>query len=400
MRSNDLNRENVRAALQKAISENNAEEFARQFDQLIENIGRETREDFEQSMTELRQEVDQKALAQRGVRALTQAETKYYQKLTEAMRAGDPKQALSNLDVVMPETVIDSVFDDLRTNHPLLSRLNFMASGANIRMMMNTNGYQEAAWGPLCGEIVTELTSGFKEVNAGLSKLTAFIPVCKDMLELGPQWLDRYIRDVLYEALANGLESGIVTGDGKDKPIGMNRQVGSGVSITDGAYPEKEKVVITDFDTETVGALVGAMATDENGKARPVRGLILLVNPNDYYTKVMPATTLMAPDGTYRNDVMPYPMTIIQVASIPDGAAVLGMEKRYFAALGAAKGGKIEYSDQYRFLEDERVYTIKTYATGMPMDNNAFVYLDISGLKPAVYPVQVVGTSADSGADE
>ena len=98
----------------------------------------------------------------------------------------------------------------------------------------------------------------------------------------------------------------------------------------------------------------------------------------------------MAPDGSYRNDVMPYPMTIIQSAALSNGNAILGMGYKYFAAAGTATDGRIEYSDHYRFLEDERVYLIKAYANGMPMDNNAFLYLDISGLNPAVYKVTTV----------
>lgn len=397
MRNNDtMNREALRAPLQEAILAGDAAAFVQKFDEMLEVIAQDIREEYEQELSGLRQEMDGRILTARGVRQLTSEETAYYQKLIAAMNDRDPKQALTNLDVVMPETVIDSIFDDLRTNHPLLSRINFIPSGASVRMMMNTNGYQEAAWGPLCGEIVEELTSGFKEVSTNLSKLSAFMPICKAMLDLGPRWLDRYIREVLYEALANGMESGIATGDGKDKPIGMNRQVGAGVSVTDGAYPEKDKTAVTAFDATTIGSLVGQLAVDENGRSRPVRDLILLVNPKDYYTKIMPATTLMAPDGTYRNDVMPYPMSILQVAAIPEGSAIFGVSSRYFAAAGAERGGRIEYSDHYRFLEDERVYIIKTYATGMPKDNNSFLYLDISGLTPAVWKVQLV--DAGSGA--
>ena len=282
MRSNDLNREALRATLQQAIVNNDAEAFTQQFDQMLNVIAQDVREEYEQQMNDLRQELDSRILTARGVRQLTSEENTYYQKLIGAMRASDPKQALNGLDVVMPKTVIDSVFDDLRTNHPLLSRINFIPSGAAVRMMMNTNGYQEAAWGPLCAEIVEELTSGFKEVSTTLSKLSAFIPVCKAMLDLGPQWLDRYVREILYDALANGMEAGIATGDGKDKPIGMNRQVGAGVSVTGGAYPEKEKLPVTEFTAAKVGELIGQLATDEQGKARPVRDVILLVNPKDY----------------------------------------------------------------------------------------------------------------------
>ena len=75
---------------------------------------------------------------------------------------------------------------------------------------------------------------------------------------------------------------------------------------------------------------------------------------------------------------------------ISAGKAVLGMAKRYFAAAGTAKDGRIEFSDHAKFLEDKRVYIIKTYANGMPKDNTSFVVLNIANLKPAVWQVQQV----------
>ena len=57
--------------------------------------------------------------------------------------------------------------------------------------------------------------------------------------------------------------------------------------------------------------------------------------------------------------------------------------------IGTAKSGKIDYSDDYRFLEDERVYLTKLYGHGQALDDNAFVYADISGLKPANVKVEV-----------
>lgn len=395
MRSNDyLTREELRAPLQQAIAANDSAAFVQAFDQILNVIADDIRQEYEQELTGVRQEMDNRILTARGVHQLTSAEETYYQALIKAMGDRDYKQAVNNLDVAMPETIIDSVFEDLRTNHPLLSKINFIPSGAAVSMIMNANGYQEAVWGPLCGEIVTELTAGFTEVNTTLLKLSAFLPVCKGMLELGPRWLDRFIRETLYEALANGMEAGIATGDGKDKPIGMNRQVGSGVSVTGGVYPEKDKIAVTDLSAETVGGLIGQLAQDANGKSRAVRDVILLVNPTDYFTKIMPATTLMAPDGSYRNDVMPYPMSILQVPAVPTGAAILGVATRYFATAGTEKTGRIEYSDEFRFLNDERVYLVKAYANGQPKDNNSFLYLDISGLQPASYKVTLV----DSGS--
>ena len=146
-----------------------------------------------------------------------------------------------------------------------------------------------------------------------------------------------------------------------------------------------------------MGGLLAQLATDPDGKVRKVSDVIFVVNPVDYYQKVMPATTLMAPDGTYRNDVMPYPMDVIQSPSVPSGKAVLGLGKRYAGLLGTAKEGKIDYSDHVNFLEDQRIYLIKAYGNGLPTDGNAFLLLDISQLKALVYAIGMVSEAAEAG---
>lgn len=389
MKSNDiLSREEIRGLLQKAIKANDTEGFYQAFDQMIECINQDVQQQYDAQLNDLKQEMDSRILSQRGVRQLTNKERDYYQKVAECMRSKDPKQALANADLVMPKTIMESVFDDLQTRHELLSLINFVPTTGLTEMVMNTNGYQEAVWGKLCDDIVKELVSGFETIDMTLLKLSAFIPVCKAMLDLGPEWLDDYVRQVLYEALANGLEAGIVAGDGNEKPIGMNRQVGKGVTVTGGVYPEKAKITVTDLQPETIGNLLSIIAVDPNGKPRTLRDVVMIVNPQDYFQKVMPATTLMAPDGTYRNDVMPYPMRIVQTMALDRGEALLGLAYKYFGGAGMGKEGRIEYDDSYHFLEDERMYLIKLYANGFPMDNNAFLRLDISALKPAVWRVE------------
>lgn len=395
-----LTRDDIRAKLQQAIKDNDTEAFSASFDQMLECIQNDIQQRADDRIDQMKRETDTTVLASRGVRQLTTKEKEFYQKVADAMKAKDPKQALNNLDVVLPETVVDAVFDELQTSHPLLSRIQFMNTRGAIRMMMNTNGYQEAAWGQLCDEIVQELTSGFKEVDTGLLKLSAFMPVCKAMLDLGPEWLDGFVRQVLYEAYSNGLEAGIVAGDGNGKPIGMNRQVGDNVTVTGGVYPVKAPVSVTDLSPTTIGNLLALIAVDPNGKARNVRDVILVVNPVDYFQRIMPATTMMTPNGTYVNDVLPYPMSVIQSPAVEQGQAIIGLGYKYFAAIGSARDGRIEYSDHYHFLEDERVYLIKGYANGFPMDNNAFFVLDITGIRPAVWKVEQVTAPAASDVDD
>ena len=133
-------------------------------------------------------------------------------------------------------------------------------------MMMNTNGYQKAAWGKLTAKITQELTSSFKEVDVTLDKLSAFIPISKAMLDLGPEWLDRYIRAILYEAFANGLEDGVINGTGKDMPIGMTKQVGDDVTVTGGVYPDKTPVKITRFDNIQLNKQAAILTLNEKAK--------------------------------------------------------------------------------------------------------------------------------------
>lgn len=337
------------------------------------------------------QSVDTNILTARGARLLTSEERKYYDGLIQAMKSSNPKQALTELDVVMPKTTIDAVFEDLTENHPLLDAVNFQNTSGLIEYLVNTNGNQLATWNVLTSEIVTELTSGFKKVNMQLNKLSAFLPVAKDMLDLGPVWLDRYVRVVLAEALALGLEEAIINGTGKNQPIGMVRQVGDGVTVTDGVYPEKTPVAVTDLSPAAYGELIAGMAKAPNGKSRTVNEVIMLVNPVDYLKKIMPATTIRGSDGTYISNILPFPTRIIQSIQIKENRAVIGLAKRYFMGVGTAKSGKMEYSDEYKFLEDERVYMVKLYGHGEPLDNNAFVVADITGLKPAVQLVSVDG---------
>lgn len=86
----------------------------------------------------------------------------------------------------------------------------------------------------------------------------------------------------------------------------------------------------------------------------------------------------------------------MQDLNVPAGKAIFGLANRYFMGVGkGGSGGQIEYSDEFQFLDDNRVYKIKMYGNGMPLDNNAFVLADISGLQPMKQQIIVVNTDAN-----
>ena len=388
-------RSEILQKMNKAITENNTETYQEAFNELAGSIQQVVLKEYEQAI----QSNDANVLAQRGLRQLTSDENKYYNALIDAMKQKNVKQALTDLEVVMPRTIIDDVFDDLTTEHPLLDAIDFQNAGAVTEWLLNANPDQLATWSPLCAEIVKELTSGFKKIDLQQNKLSAFIPVCKAMLDLGPVWMDKYVRTILSEALYLGLEDGILNGKGQTanlhEPIGMRKDMTKAVDPSTG-YADKDKVVMNALDPATYGEILVGLAETENGKARTVDSVILVVNPKDYLTKVMPATTPRTTDGTYTHNVFPFPTTVIQSARVAQGEAIMGLGKRYLMAAGTGKSGKIDYSDEYHFLEDERVYLTKFYGHGQPKDNNSFMLLDISKLEPTIQKVQMIEATPEA----
>lgn len=386
MKNKDTLQAEKTAILQKlnqAIKDGNEDNFAAAFTDFSMNI----QESVMAEAQTMVQAADTNVLTGRGVRQLTSEENKYYQAVIEAMRSSSPKQALADLTPVLPITTIDAVFTDLLAAHPLLNVINFQNTSGLIEYIVNTNTKQLATWGALTAAIVTELTSGFKKIPLTLMKLSAFLPVAKSMLDLGPAWLDRYVRAILSEAIAFGLEAAIINGTGLNMPIGMNRQVQEGVVVTGGVYPLKATVPVTGLDPTSYGAVLATMAIDVNGNPRVVDSVIMIVNPQDYLLRLLPASTAKNAIGQYVNNIFSFPTTVIQSSEIPAGKAIFGLANRYFMGIGTAKSGKIEFSDDYHFLEDERVYIVKLYGYGMPMDSTSFVYADISGLVPTIQTV-------------
>jgi len=335
------------------------------------------------------QAADNQILAGRGVRVLTSEERKYYEKVIEAMKSKTPQQALTLIEETLPKTTIDAVFEDITESHPLLDAINFQNTSVLTEIVVSTlDGRHLAKWGKLTDEITKELSAGFAVINLEHKKLSAFIPISKAMLDVGPEWLDRYIRTMLAEAIVNGVEAGIIDGSGLEEPIGMRRDPNGNIDQTTG-YPVLTAINVTEITPETYGDLISKLATGPNGLSRPVSEVILVINPVDYFKKLIPAVTVRAADGTYV-ERFPFPTRVIQSVHVPQNEAIIGIGNRYFMGLGTGKGGKIEYSDEYRFLEDERVYLTKLYGNGRPLDNKSFLRLNITNLAPSIPVVKTI----------
>lgn len=368
----DLNREDIKEKALKAIEEGKAEEQAEVMQQWMELVAQEVAERVTKEQATFQN--DTMILTNRGAKQLTSEEVKYFEKLADAMKATKVKEALTDMDVVMPTTTINRVFEDLVEAHPLLSKIKAMNVTGITEVIKRTGDVEEAWWGKLCDGIKKELEAGFKKESTTLYKLSAFLPICKAYLKLGPAWLETYIRTILTEAMSKGLVKAIVTGTGVEQPYGMDRDLEAAVTPGE-PVPRKTAIKIKDFEPKTLGKIIAKLT---NGGKRVVIKVTLVVNPVDYWEKVWAITTTKNALGQYIANQFPFPVDIIQESSVAVGEAVIGLAEKYDLSVGMNQ--KIEYSDEFHFLDDERVYLSKLYANGKARDNNSFLLLDISAV--------------------
>lgn len=370
---------------QKVITDELRQEFhnalesgePEQVSEVLVNMAQKIQQDV---LTEAEQVIenhnnDSNALAERGIKPLTNKEKAYYNTVIN-------NEGFAGVEELLPATVIDRVFLDLVQSHDLLKAITFVNTTGVTKWITKNGDVNPAYWGKLTDAIRKKLDNGFKVVNTNLYKLSAFLPVAKAMLNLGPEWLDKYVRAVLKEASEIALEAAVVAGTGKDEPIGMLKNLAG--SVVEGVYPDKAATAITDFKPLTLGEKVMYPLT--KGGKRKVTNVILVVNPADYWSKVFPSTTVLTSTGTYAYGVLPIPATIIESVAMPVGKMAAGVASDYF--LGVGSNQKIEFSDDVKFIEDERVYATRMEANGFPVSNDSFLVFDISGV--TVEAVEIV----------
>lgn len=380
------------------------EQVQERIETYVEQRARQIAQETEASILEqARQTRDEDILQARGNRQLTSEENTFYKNLDQLVRTGFV-QGVDN--VPMPYTIIERVFEDLTVNHPLLQCVEMVTAPARADLIYNADGVKLAVWGKIDASITEELETGFKTISLTAGKLSAYMPVSLGILDLGPVWLDNYVRTVLAEAIAEGLEDGIVNGNGIDKPIGMISNLDGSYSSSTG-WPAKTATAVNALDPATYATILAQLATHPAGddygddRSRAVNEVLLIVNPATYLSKVYPAVTQMNANGTYVQ-TFPFPTRVIQSNAVPANKAIFGVDQKYFFGLCSDQGGKIDYSDHAKFLDDQRLYKIKLYGNGTPKDNNAFYYADITNLKPTYPTVNAVAsgtvtTNAASG---
>lgn len=330
--------------------------------------------------SEARNEVhDAQILTSRGQNVLTSTERKFF---NEVAASGGFAE-----DSILPVTTQERVFDDLVGDHPLLSVIGLKDLGAVTRYIYSdpTKAY---AWGALFGEIKGQVATAFNEEQIGQLKLTAFAVIPKDMLDLGPEWVERYVRNLLVESYSVGLEYGLVNGKGpaQNEPIGLMKNVDKDTgAVTDKASSGTLTFAPSERGEVVVGELHGvikALSTDEKDKARKVLNkIVMLVNPIDAIS-VQARNTIQTANGQWVTS-LPYNIELVESDEITDKKALFFVKDTYLAAI--AGGYKLNKFDQTLAFEDAMLYTIRQFANGRPKDNKTALLYDLDiNFEPAM----------------
>ncbi|SDM14826.1 phage major capsid protein [Sediminibacillus halophilus] len=316
------------------------------------------------------QQMDAQILSARGQNVLTSEERKFF---NEVVTSGGFDE-----NSILPVTTQERVFEDLVEAHPLLQAIGLRDLGAVTRFI-KSDPNKAYAWGKLFGEIKGQISAAFTEEEIGQLKLTAFAVIPKDMLDLGPVWVERYVRTLLVESYSVGLEYGLVNGRGpaQNEPIGLMKNVSESGAVTTKsstgtltfAPSEKGEVVAGELHD-----VIKALSTDAKNKARKVMNkIVMVVNPVDSIS-VQARNTIQTANGQWVMS-LPYNIKPIESEEVPVGKALFFVQGKYLAAL--AGGYKTNKFDQTLAIEDAMLYTIKQFANGKPEDNKTALVYDL-----------------------
>lgn len=392
MKSKDIMQQEtqkIMQALSEALQNNDAEAAAAAMQQVQNDICGRIEAEFEQ----YKDVTDIAVLQSRGLRTLTTEETEWYQKFIGAVKSG-AKQEITNLTEHMVPTIIDRVIEDMRKAHPLLSAIQIQNAAGATRLVMNAKQMSSllGSWGPITSAITEEVAGAIRFIDLDIAKYTAYFLIPKDFVRFNfsfaPMWVDAYIRNILAETIAFGLEKSIVNGDGDGQFTGLAFDVSTQVS---GKYAEKNAIAIQTWD-DYRDAIADNLLVDANGDYRNVTRVLMVVNPIDYYKLIKPSTEVITPAGVLNMIDRAFPTDVVTSPFVTAGTAKVGIAENYFAAINGGTSGIIEYSDENQFLQDNRVYTTRVYGGGRPVDNTSFLNLNIANLEEYSTPVRITET--------
>ena len=371
MKFNEKKIEDLVKELNEAPAEQKSQKIIETIQSIIDESYADTIAQYQREFEEY--SATKESDAKFGLRSLTEAEKQW---IDRAIKQEDTSSLKGKEIDYLPETTVSYIFEDLKTAHPLFEHIDWAPAGVQKWFLSERSG--KATWGKLTRAIIDQIEAELETLDLEVNSLSAFMFVPKAIINMGYKWIDRFVRTILLEVNEEGIESGIIAGNGKDAPIGLLKDLKG--SVQEGVYPDKKAVEITDLGPDDFGTKVLPILNRKG--TRNVDVIVMIANQNELDTKIYKATHVLGFNGYVKADNY---KNFVYVASpdVPENRAIAYLPKKYTA--GISRMG-IDYSDHYKFLEQLRTYTVVTYGNGRLKSNDDAVVLDITNLK-ALKPV-------------
>ena len=299
------------------------------------------------------------------------------------------KRALSNVGLIIPETMLELLKQKVEETSKLLRKVNLRPVSGTARQRI-MGAIPEAVWTEMCATL-NELSLGFNDAEVDGYKVGGYFAVCNAIVEDNDVNLVSEILNALGKAIGKALDKAIVYGTGTKMPLGIVTRLAQKVSPSNYPATAREWKDLSETNLLTgTGAtginlfkeIVSASGVIENDYSEG--GLIWLMN-----RKTHTALTVQSMDKNLNaaivagiNNSMPViGGEIIELPFIPDNNIVFGYMDMYLLAERA--GTQLGQSEHYRFIEDQTVFKGTARYDGMPLIPEAFGVLTTNTEAPA-----------------
>ena len=321
--------------------------------------------------------------------------------LTEVRSAMREKRAITNAGLLIPDTMLGLIREEIGRQSRLLPYVNLRRVGGTARV--NIMGkIPEAIWTEMCANI-NQIDLSFAQTEVDGFKVGAAVVVCNAILEDSDIALASEIISAIGTAIAKALDKAILFGTGTKMPVGIATRL---AASSQPAWWGTNDPTFTDLHASNVqtlniyastGAAFMQALVLKLGIAKDVyhQGGLFWVMNRKTHLDIMAKCLAFDSSAAIVSNTNIFPVVggaIIEVEDdeLADYEIIGGFGGNYLMAERA--GIQMASSTEYLFLQDQTAFKGTARYDGKPLAGEAFVIVNYNNTSPT--------TSQDFAADD
>lgn len=309
----------------------------------------------------------------------------------EVRSAISEKRSIANAGLLIPDTMLGLVREEIARQSKLLPFVNLRRVGGTARMNVMAK-VPEAVWTEMCANI-NQIDLTFNQVEVDGFKVGAAVVVCNALLEDSDIALASEIVSAIGTAIAKALDKAILFGTGTKTPVGIATRL---AASSQPAWWGTNEKAFTDLHTsnvitENIFAATGVAwmqsIVADLAKAKDVYGqggLFWAMNRKTHLD-IMARCLAFDANAAMVSNTNLFPVvggTIVEFEDdeLADYEIIGGFGGNYLMAERA--GIQIASSTEYLFLQDQTAFKGTARYDGRPLAGEAFVIVNYANTSP------------------